>query len=172
MVSGANHEWERSFAPLRMTCSFVLILYPLMPDPTPTPPPSGQQPPPAAGFQISEETKKKFGDLIELIKKSESMNEEERQYWVNILPIMTPEQIQNLRDILENERKQLAAIDSKYQTEVDTLGQAEVIRQTEEARRTKRLERTGKETAYKQQEDKATENILRQIENDGSVKKD
>ena len=92
------------------------------------------------------------------------MNDEERQYWINILPIMTPEQIQNLREILENERKQLAAIDAKYQTEVDKAGQAEILKHTEEERRKRRQERTGKETAHKQEEDKATEDILKQIE--------
>ena len=120
------------------------------------------------GLQISEELRKKYPDLVELIQRSESMNDEERQYWVNILPVMTPEQVQNLRDILENERKQLAAIDAKYQTEVDKLGQAEVARQTGEERRAQRLERTGKETAHKHEEDKATEDILKQIEDAGA----
>ena len=141
-----------------------------MADPSPTPPP-----PPAqgqtTGLQIPPEVAKKFADLLELIKKSESMNDEERQYWINILPIMTPEQIQNLRDILENERKQLAAIDSKYQTEIEKLGQAEVVKQTEEERRKRREERSGKETAHKQQEEEAAEDILKQIEDAGSTKK-
>ena len=92
------------------------------------------------------------------------MNDEERQYWVNILPIMTPEQVQNLRDILDNEKKQLAAIDAKYQSDIDTVGSAETIRQTEEQRKTRRLERTGKETEHKKQEAQATDDILKQIE--------
>lgn len=131
--------------------------------PTPANPPPTQQPP-ASGLQITEDTQKKFPDLIDLISKSESMNNEERQYWINILPIMTPEQIQNLREILENERKQLSAIDAKYQTEVDKVGQAEIIKQTEEERRSRRLERTGKEAAHREEEEKATEDILNQIE--------
>ncbi len=139
-----------------------------MPDPTPPPPPAQGQ---TTGLQIPPEVAAKFGDLLELIKKSESMNDEERQYWINILPIMTPEQIQNLRDILENERKQLAAIDSKYQTEIEKLGQAEVVKQTEEERRKRREQRTGKETAHKQQEDQAADDILKQIEDGGSTKK-
>ena len=136
-----------------------------MADPTPTPPP-GQQ----SGLQIPEDVLKKHGDLIALIKQSESMNDEERQYWINILPTMTSEQVQNLRDILENERKQLAAIDAKYQTEIEKLGQAEVVKQTEEERTKRRLERSGKEAAHKEQEDKTADNILRQIEGDGSEK--
>ncbi|NOS68224.1 MAG: hypothetical protein HOO67_07780, partial [Candidatus Peribacteraceae bacterium] len=108
--------------------------------------------------------------LIALIKASESMNDEERQYWINILPIMTPEQIQNLRDILENERKQLAAIDAKYQTEIDKLGQAEVVKQTEEERTKRRMERSGKEEAHKKQEVEAADDILKQIEGDAGTK--
>ncbi len=138
-----------------------------MPDQNPPPPP-GQQP--QTGLQIPEDLLKKFPDLIQLIKASESMNDEERQYWINILPIMTPEQIQNLRDILENERKQLAAIDSKYQTEIEKLGQTEVIRQTEEERVKRRQERSGKEAAHKEKEDQAADDILKQIEGGGAGK--
>ena len=58
----------------------------------------------SASLVIPDETKKKFPDLIKLILASESMNDEERQYWVNILPVMTPDQISSLRDILETER--------------------------------------------------------------------
>ena len=136
-----------------------------MADPTPTPPP-GQQP--QTGLQIPAELQQKFGDLLELIKCSESMNDEERQYWINILPIMTPEQIQNLRDILENERKQLAAIDAKYQTEIEKLGEAEVVRQTEEERRSRRMQRSSTEASHKQTEDKAADELLKQIEDTGS----
>ncbi len=131
---------------------------------------SAQQP--AAGgagakpstLKVSEDIQKKYPDLIVLIKGSESMNDEERQYWMNILPIMTPEQIQNLRDILENEKKQLAAIDAKYQSEIEKIGSDEVRKQTEEERKKKREERSTAETAHKEEEDKATEDLLKQID--------
>ncbi|MSR86668.1 hypothetical protein EXS70_00640 [Candidatus Peribacteria bacterium] len=132
-----------------------------MPDPTPSPPP--QQ------GTVPADVTQKFGDLIELINKSESMNEEERKYWVGILPVMTPEQIQNLRDILENERKQLASIDAKYQGEIDKVASAESVKQTEEDRTKRRMERTGKEAAHKEKEDEATEDILKQIEEAGGT---
>ena len=132
-----------------------------MTDPQPTPPPSGQQ---AAGLQIPAEVAQKFGDLLEMIKKSESMNDEERQYWINILPIMTPDQVQNLRDILDNEHKQLAAIDSKYQTEIEKIGDAEVIRQTEEERRARREQRSNAEASHREQEERSADDILKQIE--------
>ena len=48
--------------------------------------------------------KDKFPDLIDLIKQTESMNDEEREYWFQILPIMTEDQIRKFRDILVNEK--------------------------------------------------------------------
>lgn len=56
----------------------------------------------------------KFGDLIELIKGSKSMDDGERQYWIDVLPIMSEDQIQNLRGILDNEKKQLAQAQAAY----------------------------------------------------------
>ena len=53
-------------------------------------------------------------ELLDLIRKSESMDNDERKYWVEILPVMTADQTRQLRDILVNERDQLAAIDKKY----------------------------------------------------------
>jgi hypothetical protein len=60
-------------------------------------------------LSVSEEVQKKFPELVEMIKGSRSMNTEERQYWVDVLLIMDDGQIQNLRNILENERKQIEA---------------------------------------------------------------
>jgi hypothetical protein len=106
----------------------------------------------SSGLVVPPDVQQKFGAIIDLIRASESMNDEERQYWVNILPIMTPEQIKNLQDILDNERKQLAAIDAKYQKEIDHIGQAEMTKRISEERERRRTERTNTEANHKQQE--------------------
>lgn len=64
---------------------------------------------------VPEETKKQFPDLVELIVKSESMNNSERNYWLQVLPVMTEAQVAELRDILETEKRKLAEIDKKYE---------------------------------------------------------
>ena len=96
---------------------------------------SDQSKPQTPGLVIPAETQQKFGQLIALIKGSESMNDEERQYWINILPIMTPEQVKNLQEILENERNQLQAIDAKYAKEMGKLESKEALRVEENNRR-------------------------------------
>jgi hypothetical protein len=69
----------------------------------------------APTLNVSEEVQKKFPDLVELIKGSQSMNQEERQYWVDVLLIMSEDQIQNLRNILDNEKKQIEAANQSLQ---------------------------------------------------------
>lgn len=117
-----------------------------------------------AGVQIPDELKQKFPELIELILGSESMNDEERQYWVNILPVMTPEQVQNLKDILTNEKEQLAAIDRKYAKEIEKIGEKGLTQQVDDERRKRREARTKTEQSAKREEEEKAENLLGMIE--------
>ncbi len=119
----------------------------------------------SGGLTIPADIQEKFGPLIALVKGSESMNNEERQYWINILPIMTPEQLKNLEEILTNEKKQLAAIDEKYSKEVSTIGDEKVVAQMEEEIKRKRAERAQIEKKLADEEGKTESSILEQIQN-------
>ena len=116
--------------------------------------------------QIPDELKQKFPELIDLVLKSESMNDEERQYWVNILPVMTPEQIQNLKDILVNEREQLAAIDKKYAKEIEKIGEDQILKKVDDERRKRREERSRGEDSVRAEETSHAEDILGKIQNE------
>lgn len=118
----------------------------------------------ASGVTISDDLRTKFPDLIALILQSESMNDEERQYWVNIMPIMTPEQLQNLRDILNNEQKQLAAIDDKYSAQIGNNNNKELIAKTEASIKGRREERSEQEEIHEREEYIQTEDLLKKIE--------
>lgn len=65
-------------------------------------------------MKIPDDTQKKFPEIIGLIKKSQSMNDEERQYWIDVLPIMTEDQLNNLKNILDNEKKQIEDAENEY----------------------------------------------------------
>lgn len=103
-------------------------------------------------------------ELLKLIQESESMNDAERQYWMNILPIMTPEQIENLREILLNEKRQLAAIDTQYASEIEALGSEEFIQQTAEKRKERREKRSTAEMQHAEEAEEQAEDILKLIE--------
>ena len=116
------------------------------------------------GLIIPPELQKKYPELIALIKESESMNDEERQYWINILSVMTPQQIENLKEILVNEKDQLAAIDKKYAKEIEQIGQKQLSHKMEEERKKRRDLRAQKEEKAEAQEEKDTEDLLKKIE--------
>lgn len=121
-------------------------------------------PPTSSGIQVSEELRAQFPDLIPLILGSESMNDEERQYWLSILPIMTPDQVKNLQDILENERNQLKAIDDKYAKQLEEMGQPEALQAMDQQIRARRAERSAKEHASETAEEHQTEELLKEID--------
>jgi len=65
--------------------------------------------------------REEFPDLVKLIFETESMNAEEREYWLQIMPIMTEDQIVKFREILVNERDQLEKLDQEYKQEISKI---------------------------------------------------
>lgn len=78
-------------------------------------------------FKIIEEIQAKYPELIGLILKTESMEDDERQYWFDIMPSMTDEQIDRLFDILDTERRKLEALEEKYKNEIKQLNEKHLI---------------------------------------------
>ncbi len=88
---------------------------------------SAQGPNPKKKFSMPENVRKNFPDLAQLIEETESMNDDEREYWFQILPIMTDDQISKFRDILLNEKKQLQKLDKEYEAKLDKLNEKHMI---------------------------------------------
>lgn len=61
-------------------------------------------------------------EVVGLLQASESMDAEERAYWLKMLPVLKTDQRQQLIDILVHEREQLAAIDRKYAGQIAAIG--------------------------------------------------
>lgn len=70
----------------------------------------------AVKFDIPEEFLEDDPELIELILRSKAIDtDEEKQNWLNLLILMTEEQIKKLKEILLKERKKLQEIEEKYE---------------------------------------------------------
>ena len=78
-------------------------------------------------FTILDEIHTKYGELVELVLASESIDNNEKQYWFDIMPSMTDEQIDRLFNILMTERHQLEELNVKYQEEIKTLNEKHLI---------------------------------------------
>ncbi len=89
-------------------------------------------------FQILDEIQAQYWELVKLVLNTESMDNNEKQYWFDILPSMTDEQIDRLFDILETERRKLEELEIKYQDEIKMLNEKHLIEwqefQTKESR--------------------------------------
>jgi len=55
------------------------------------------------------------------------MDDNERQYWFDIMPSMTDEQVDRLYNILDTEKKKLEDLETKYQDEIKELNEKHLI---------------------------------------------
>ena len=78
-------------------------------------------------FNVSDEILAQYNELVDLVLATESMDDDERQYWFDIMPSMTHEQIDRLYSILDTERKKLEKLEKKYQNEIKDLNEKHLI---------------------------------------------
>lgn len=115
-------------------------------------------------FNIPAAVLAKYPELVALIKKTESMSDEEREYWFQILPIMTADQVKRLQTILDEEANQLSKLDTQYQDELTKLNKKHL---EEWNVFQKKQDRQALQTAEANQEAveaKAEEDILKNLE--------
>ena len=55
------------------------------------------------------------------------MDDDERQYWFDIMPSMTDSQVDRLFNILDTEKKKLEELETKYQKEIKNLNEKHLI---------------------------------------------
>jgi len=78
-------------------------------------------------FIVADETLAEYKELVDLILATESMDDDERQYWFDIMPSMTDEQVDRLYNILDTEKKKLEKLEEKYQEEIKNLNEKHLI---------------------------------------------
>jgi len=115
-------------------------------------------------FGVEENFVKMNPVLIDLILKTESMKDEERKYWFQLLPVMSDDQIAKLQNILQNEHNQLEELDAKYQNEITKLNSNTSSWDPEKFRQ-KKIETQKKESAEEIREKNTEADILNQLEN-------
>ncbi len=116
-------------------------------------------------YNIPDVVLKKFPDLVEMIKKTESMSKEERNYWFQILPIMTEEQVVRLRKILQDEADQLSKLDTQYQSELSKLNEKHMKEWNEFERSKQREDLKQKEAVTQKEEVQTQEDLLKKLGN-------
>ena len=119
-----------------------------------------------ADFRVPAKLLENDQPLIDLILRSESMKDEERQYWFNLYEVMNSGQIEKLRDILTRERKKLAEIDAKYGKK-PTIDPVQAAKKAEEMARKRSAEQAAlaqREQANQAQKEQQEADILSELE--------
>lgn len=116
-------------------------------------------------YIVPQLVREKFPDLIKLIYETESMNTEEREYWLQIMPIMSEEQIVKFRDILVNEKDQLSKLDKEYESEMSRINTSHTA-VLDEAKMKDQMQQIKQAEAKNEQAESTQEaDILKQMEN-------
>lgn len=105
----------------------------------------------------------KYPDLEALMAQTESMTDEERDYWYQIMPIMTDEQVQKLRGILMHEKEQLAQLDAEYEVELSKLNEKHLLEWKEHEAKEKRTKRQHAESLHEAEEKAQEASLLAQL---------
>lgn len=111
-------------------------------------------------LNIPEDTKTQFPELVKMTEASSSMDDKEKQYWIDVLPIMTDDQIDNLREILNNEKKQINEVNSKYNKEVEGATKKAVNQFNSEEYKEKKRIRAEAERLEEEGESSVEEDLL------------
>jgi hypothetical protein len=114
-------------------------------------------------YSIPKFVKDTYPQLVELIKSTESMDDQEREYWFQILPIMNKDQVEKLKNILTTEKDQLAALDQEYEQELNRLNEKHLLewKEFESKEKTKAIREA--EAANEQDEKQLEEDLLSKL---------
>lgn len=110
-------------------------------------------------FKIWDETYARYKELVDLVLATESMDDEERQYWFDIMPSMTDAQIDRLYNILQTEKQELSKLENRYQEEIKNLNEKHLI-EWQEFQMKKAKQKVKQAKAEESWEDKSPDDIL------------
>ena len=114
-------------------------------------------------FEIPQVVKDNYPKLVNLILEAKSMNDEEKQYWFRILPVVQKNHVKKLFKILITEKRELEKIDMEYKQNLQKLQDS---RQDFKMDAIKKKAETRKkiEADYEKNEELLEAEILKEIE--------
>lgn len=118
----------------------------------------------AGEYQIPEKFLTDMPKLIQLVLESKSMDtKEEKQSRFNLMPMMSPEQIAKLNDILTREKIKLAEIEKKYEEKKNNIKE-KYVKRRESMWYTKKMDAIKeKEAAFEEKDDEEADALLENL---------
>lgn len=113
-----------------------------------------------AKFDIPQVILDNSSELAQLILVTGSMNDDERQYWFNILPIMSEDQVERLRQILVTEQRKMAELNQTYNESITAINEKYLIKWQDKQTTEKREKLVQAESQEENLEAKQEEELL------------
>ena len=114
---------------------------------------------PTGALQTADPTDEK-ALLQKLIMTTNALREDERQYWLDLVPNMSSDQMAQLRDILQTEQENVEEIDQKYDQKLRGVGEKYLNRWDSEKARADRIQRKAEEEETLEASEKKAEELL------------
>ena len=119
-------------------------------------------------FDVPEIMLQRHPDIVEMILGSQSMDDQERQYWFSLYESMEGEHIERLRDILTKERERRSAIGAKYGPKKPELTPEQIAQRNAQFsanQESQWAEIRAKEADVREKDAEASEDILGELDN-------
>lgn len=118
----------------------------------------------AKNYSISDTFLETMSDIIILVLNSKSLDtQQEKQSWFDLLPLMSQDQVDKLRDILIREKQKLDEIEKKYEQKKDEVINKYVDKFDENAYQNKIVQIQQKEAAHEEKEDQEADALLNNL---------
>jgi len=103
----------------------------------------------------------KFPDIMKLLYETPSLALKEKIYWLQLMPLMSEDQVVKLRSILETEKQKLLALNKQYEEDIANISLTPKMTPEEAAKRTKLLRQ--QEEVHQEKEKGKEEDLLSQL---------
>jgi len=118
----------------------------------------------AKNYTISDNFLETMSDIIVLVLNSKSLDsQQEKQSWFDLLPLMTQDQIDKLRDILTREKQKLEEIEKKYEQKKDDVINNYVQNFDENAYQNRIVKLQQEEAIHEEKEDQEADALLNNL---------
>lgn len=106
----------------------------------------------------------RYPDVVQMLFETPSLTFQEKQYWLRLLPLMTLDQVDKLRDILGTERRKLIEIQQQYATPSAPLTFGDTKKINYEAQKQKKEMLKKQEHVAQAVEEEHEEDLLDQLD--------
>ena len=100
-------------------------------------------------------------EMTQMIKDSHILRDDERQYWLNLLPNMTAVQVEKLKSILNSGSQKMETLDKEYDGKLQEVGEKYLNKWDAEKAQVQMKKLRSEEAVHLEQDQAKAEDLLK-----------